>query len=862
MPRCIVDFVQATFISIAQTQIAVASRFIYFNFALHVQEIPKNILKTFFAEILLPLAVPNSFTYRIPRQMENEVYTGLRVVVPFGKNKLMTGIVIAIHHNPPTAYTAKYIDSLLDGDAIVTPQQIEFWEWMASYYLCTRGEILLAALPAGLRLASESKYIINPAFDGDMSRFSDREATLLEVLAKREVMDGKEVADILGIKGIQPIMKNLLKGEAVLIMEDLKERYKPKIEAYVRLSPNAARDGGLEEAFEKVKSAPKQEEALMMFVQMSNYYADEKKDVKKTLLQKKSNTSAAIINELVKKDIFEIEDREVGRLPQFKGQTKTDIELNEAQQGALTEIKKSFESKNTVLLHGVTSSGKTEIYTKLIREELAKGKQVLYILPEIALTTQMIQRLQRYFGNDVSVYHSKFNQNERVEIWNNILQNPSKGKLVLGARSAVFLPFSNLGLVIIDEEHESSFKQYEPAPRYHARDSAIVLASIHKAKTLLGSATPSYESLYNAQTGKFGYVTLSERYGGIPLPEITTASLSKKNAPTGYFTRELLEEIKTALESNEQVILFQNRRGYAPVVVCEMCGWAPECTRCDVSLTYHKSQNRTVCHYCGSKYQVPHICAACGSPKLKLAGFGTERIEDEILIQFPDAKVARLDLDTTRTKYGYQTIISDLQDGLIDILIGTQMVTKGLDFGSVNLVGIINADLLLRFPDFRATERGYQLMTQVAGRAGRRDKRGKVIIQSYDPSQWVVQQVVQGNFDDVAKAELAERRKFLYPPFTRLIKLTFRHKEVEMVDYCASAYYKEIATFIDPAYILGPEYPIVARIKNRFNKNIILKLPRMVSVAEIKTKLTELNNRFFSDTTFRSVRLIIDVDPQ
>lgn len=795
--------------------------------------------------------------------MEPYVHLGLRVVVPFGKQKVLTGIVISIHQSPPTAYEAKYIDSLLDDEAIVTPQQIQFWEWMAAYYLCNRGDILLAALPGGLRLASESKYILNPAFDGDLSKFNVRECLLIDVLTKREVLDSKEISEVLGIKSIQKTLKNLLEGEAILIMEDLKERYKPKLETYVKLSDAVSDEDGLQAAFNAVKSSSRQEEALMMYVQLSDRYGNNPKDVKKLVLQKRANVTSSVIKDLVKKGIFELEEREVGRLPEASEGKSENVDLNEFQLKALSEIESLFETKDTVLLHGITSSGKTEIYTHFIREQLDKGKQVLYILPEIALTTQMIRRLQRYFGDQVAVYHSKFNQNERVEIWNLVLKNNGeKGSLILGARSAVFLPFSNLGLVIVDEEHETSFKQFEPAPRYHARDSAIVLASIHGAKTLLGSATPSYESLYNAQTGKYGYVTINERYGGMQLPEITTASLSKKNAPSGYFTQDLLTEIKQSLELEEQIILFQNRRGYAPVLLCEMCGWSPECTRCDVTLTYHKSHDRLVCHYCGSKYQTPHLCAACGSHKIKLAGFGTERIEEEILIHFPNAKVARLDLDSTRTKYGYQQILSDFQDGFIDILIGTQMVTKGLDFGKVNLVGILNADLLLKFPDFRSTERGFQLMTQVAGRAGRRQKRGKVIIQSHDPQQWVIQQVVEGNYDAVAKQELGERQKFLYPPFARLIMLTFRHKQPELLDVTAAAYHKELSAMVDPAHILGPEYPAVARVKNRFNKHIIIKIDRKVNISNLKSQILNLNNRFFSDKLYKDVRLIINVDPQ
>lgn len=795
--------------------------------------------------------------------MEAHLRVGMRVVVPFGKKKLYTGIAILIHEEAPLAYTAKYIDSLLDDSTVVTERQIAFWEWMAGYYLCTRGEILMAALPVGLRLSSETKYILNPTFDGDMTRFTAREALLLEALSRREVMTTEEVSGFLEIKTVQPTLKNLLNAGALLVFEDLKDGYKPRIEYFLHLNETYHSEAALQNAFESLNRSPKQQEALMVFIQMSNHHGDEPRDVKRTILQKKSGISAAVVSALVEKEIFVLEARDTSRLRDAPDAAVTAIELNEAQAKALLDLRILFETKDTVLLHGITSSGKTEIYTELIREALDRGEQVLYVLPEIALTTQMITRLQHYFGNEVTVYHSRFNQNERVEIWNKIKAGKAGvGNLILGARSAVFLPFQNLGLIIIDEEHEVSFKQFDPAPRYHARDSALVLAALHEAKTILGSATPSYESLYNARSGKYGYVKLNERFGGLKLPNIQVASLSKKNAPSGYFTQKLLEEIKKSLDVKDQVILFQNRRGYAPILTCEMCGWTPECTRCDVTLTFHKAQQRLICHYCGSRYNTPQTCAACGSHKLRLSGFGTERIEEEIAIHFPDAKVGRLDFDSTRGKYSYQQIITDFQDGFIDILIGTQMVTKGLDFEKVNLVGILNADLLLRFPDFRATERGFQLMTQVAGRAGRRQKQGKVIIQTFDPSQWVIKQVVAGDFEAVAKQELGERRKFAYPPFSRLILLTFRHQQVELVDYCAAAYFEELKNILPEKSILGPEYPRVARVKNRYNKNIILKVDRAIPIAELKRKLIDLNNHFFSRSEFRRIRLIINVDPQ
>jgi primosomal protein N' (replication factor Y) len=820
-------------------------------------------LITYFAEILLPLAVPNLFTYRVPQNMSAFLKVGMRVVVPLRGQKLFTGVVASLHQNAPKDYQAKYIDTILDEFPVVHPIQLRFWDWMAEYYMCTRGEVLLAALPIGLRLSSETKFTINPAFDGDVSYLNRKEMDLLDAIALREVVQVDEVADIMGLKTVQPTLKKLLEVGAILVMEDLKERYKPKVESYVRLTDACEDEAGLESAFKLLERAPKQQEVLMLFVQMSQRYGPEREEVKKSLLQKQSGCTPGVIQSLEKKGVFEVYQQEVGRLVKFDGDVNADIALSEIQKNAIDSLRQSLAEKPVVLLHGVTSSGKTEIYTRLIQETLEQGKQVLYILPEIALTTQMIQRLQGYFGDKVAVYHSRFGQNERVEIWNLVLKNdPSKARVLLGARSAVFLPFSNLGLVIVDEEHETSFKQYDPAPRYHARDAAIVLAAIHGAKTVLGSATPSFESMYNAIKGKYGYVSITERYGGMQLPDIKAVPLNSKTAPSGYFTETLLDAIKETLALKEQVILFQNRRGYAPVLVCQMCGWSPECTRCDVTATYHKAQDRLVCHYCGSRYNMPPSCPACGSHKLKLAGFGTERIEEELPVFFPDAKIARLDLDSTRSKFAYQNILSDFQDGDIDILIGTQMVTKGLDFGRVSLVGILNADLLLKFPEFRSTERGFQLMTQVAGRSGRRKKRGTVIIQTHDPSQWVIQQVIHGNYKEVFESEMADRRKFGYPPYSRLILLVFRHKQLELVDYCAARYHQELLNFFPERNLLGPEYPHVSRVNNRYNKHIIIKIDSSYKLTEIKERLTLLNHSFFATKEFRSVRLIINVDPQ
>jgi primosomal protein N' (replication factor Y) len=817
-------------------------------------------LNVYFADIILPLAIPKTYTYRIPQNMEGFIEVGSRVTVPFGKNKLYTGIVDRIHEAAPAGYTAKYLDDILDENSLINQKQLDFWNWISSYYMCTKGEVMLAALPSALRLSSETKYIPNPAFDGDITGLSDREQLLLQVLNDREIMSAKEVSDFLEIQSIAPVMKKLLDASAVLIMEDMKEGVKPKMETFVSLSEACSDEEGLEAAFRSLVRAPKQEELLMAFVQLSNRYGEEEKDVSRPVLIKRANASSAQVTALVKKGIFILTEKEIGRLRSGDEASVGSLKLSTEQIRAFSEIKESFRSKAVTLLHGVTSSGKTEIFISLIKEQLARDKQVLYMLPEIALTTQMINRLKAHFGDLVAVYHSRFSQAERVELYQLISKNdPHKARVILGARSSVFLPFSNLGLIIVDEEHESSFKQYDPAPRYHGRDAAIMLANLHGAKTLLGSATPSFESYYNAKSGKFGYVEIKERFGGVQLPEMQIASLAGKGRE-GFLTKELKEAISTTLDQNEQVILFQNRRGYAPILLCNTCGWSPECTRCDVSLTYHKTLDRFVCHYCGNRYSAPPSCAACGSHSLRLAGVGTERIEEELPIYFPEAQIARLDLDSTRSKHAYSRILADFQNGAIDILIGTQMITKGLDFDRVSLVGILNADLLLRYPDFRSIERAFQLMTQVAGRAGRK-KKGTVIIQSQDPNQWVIQQVKNGNYEGVLNQEMKERREFLYPPFTRLIKLTVQHKSLELVDYCAAQLKEELLKLTSEQFLLGPEYPVVARVKNRYNKNIMIKLNRNQNVADFKTRMKDLLGPFFARKEFKPVRLIVNVDP-
>jgi primosomal protein N' (replication factor Y) len=819
--------------------------------------------KTYFVDVILPVPIPKMYTYRVPFELNDQMVVGQRVVVQFGRNKLYTALVRKIHENVPS-YTAKYLESVLDETPIIVEQQFKLWEWMSSYYMCCIGEVMAAALPGSLKLASESNIVLNPDFQRNYEDLSDKEYLITEALEIRNILSLKEVSEILEQKTVHHIIKSLIEKRVVLIEEELKEQYKPKKQSFVRLTPEVENEDRLKEAFDQLSKAPKQLEVLMIYLQMCKRYEEEPTEVKRTQLQKAAGATASVVNQLAKKGIFEIYEKEIGRLGRYEGDVSSAKELSEHQQEALKGIEEQFEEKDVVLLHGVTSSGKTEVYVDLIEKALEKGKQVLYLLPEIALTTQIINRLRLYFGDRIGVYHSKFNQNERVEVWNKVLQH-KKGDfdIILGARSALFLPFSNLGLIIIDEEHENTYKQYDPAPRYHARDSAMILARLHGAKTLLGSATPSIESAWNAHEGRYGKVMLTKRFGGVQLPEIQCADVkeeTRKKLMKSIFSSFLLNEMKAALEKGEQIILFQNRRGYAPMWNCEVCGWAPQCIRCDISLTYHKHAHTLKCHYCGYNIQPPKRCDACGSGKLKMIGFGTEKIEEELAIFLPDVRIARMDLDTTRSKNSYQRIINDFEDKAIDVLVGTQMVTKGLDFDNVALVGILNADSMLAFPDFRAFERSYQLMAQVSGRAGRKKKRGKVIIQTYAPNHWIIQKVMSNDYEGMYAQEIIERKNFHYPPFFRLIRLTIRHKDPDLVDY-ASDKLAEMLRNVLGRRVLGPEFPLVSRIKNYYNKNILIKIERQAAVSKAKEVIEKQLLDFQSEKEFKPVRVIIDVDP-
>ena len=835
--------------------------------------------KTYFVDVILPLAVPNLYTYRVPYELNDEIAIGKRVVVQFGKGKLYTALVRIIHENPPKQYVAKYLDSVLDNEPIVNPFQFELWDWMSSYYMCTIGEVMVAALPGALRLASETKVVVNPSFEMNSVELSDKEYLIMEALEVRNVLSLGDVAQIIEQQTVYLIIKSLIEKGAILIQEELKEKFKPKIESFVRITDFADEEENLKTIFSTLeKKAAKQLEVLIAYINLSKRYTKERQEVKKSAILQAVTGGEGAIAALVKKNIFEIYEKEVGRFSKNFEANKISS-LNELQQEVFHSIQQQFgwetsnekaPDKDVVLLHGVTSSGKTEIYVKLIEEAISKGKQVLYLLPEIALTAQIINRLQKYFGDIVGVYHSKFNEHERVEIWNTVLKNnqvsssnSAQFKLIIGARSALFLPFSNLGLVIVDEEHDTSYKQYDPAPRYNARDAAIYLAHIHKTKTLLGSATPSLESYYNAQEGKYGFAELKQRFGGVQMPEILIADVkeaTQKKMMKSHFSPLLLDTISVALEKKEQVILFQNRRGFAPQLECNTCAWVPQCINCDVSLTYHKASNQLRCHYCGYSVKPPSKCAACGDTDLKMKGFGTEKIEEELAIFYPNAKLMRMDLDTTRSKFAHQHIIQDFEERNIDILVGTQMVTKGLDFDNVSVVGILNADSMLNFPDFRSFERSFHLMAQVSGRAGRKEKRGKVIIQTHNPEHSIIQEVIANDYIGMYTAQLLDRKNFDYPPFHRLIELTVIHKDQDLVNEAA----KDLAAALRKHFgkrVLGPEYPIVSRIRNLYHKNILIKLEREASIVTAKKIITDLLTQFKASSNYKSVRMQVDVDP-
>uniref|UniRef100_UPI0038B453CA replication restart helicase PriA n=1 Tax=Tenacibaculum crassostreae TaxID=502683 RepID=UPI0038B453CA len=805
---------------------------------------------------MLPIPLQKTFTYMVTEAEASFLKKGMRVAVSFGKSKMYTALVFNIHQTPPELYEAKDIHQILDEHPVVNEQQLQYWQWISSYYMCSLGDVYRAALPSAFLLESETIIYKNEAFTEE-TILNDDEFLIFEALQHHSQLTIHQVADILGKKTVLPIINGLIEKSAVYIKEEIYETYKPKLVKYVRLHTNYATNEGLQTLLEELSRAKKQREAVLTYFQL----AASKKPIKAKDLEEQSGTSSAVLKALVDKDIFEFYHIQTDRI-NYQGETNQIKELNEFQQEAYEQVKTSFETQNVSLLHGVTGSGKTEIYVKLIKEVIAEGKQVLFLLPEIALTTQIITRLQNYFGNFISVFHSKYSMNERVEVWNNVLENKPKAQIILGARSSVFLPFSNLGLIVVDEEHETSYKQFEPSPRYNARDAAVVLGNFHRAKVLLGSATPSLESYFNAQQNKYGFIELKRRFGNIQLPKIELIDIKEKHRKkemTGHFSDRLLKMITEALDEKEQVILFQNRRGFSPVVECTTCGVSPHCPNCDVSLTYHKYRNELKCHYCHYQRSMPNSCGACGSATLDTKGFGTEQIELELNELFPNHTIGRMDLDTTRGKYGYQKIIGAFEAREIDILVGTQMLSKGLDFDNVSLVGILNADSMLNFPDFRAHERAFQLIVQVSGRAGRTKKQGNVAIQTYNPYHQILQQVSTTNYTEMYNEQLQDRWQFHYPPYYRLIKITLKHKDYTKVDAGINWLAKALQNVFQEN-VLGPTAPAVSRIRNQYIKNLVIKIPPKQSLGKTKEQLQKIKNTFEAVKDFRPIRFIIDVD--
>jgi len=810
----------------------------------------------YFIEVILPLSLPKTFTYNVSEAEFDYIKIGMRVAVPFGKNKIYTALVVDLHRNSPTLYEAKEIHQILDEKPIVNEFQIQHWNWIASYYMCTIGDVFRCAMPSAFILESET--IISQKKDNavDETELSDDEFLIYEALQHQSSLKVQDITAILNKKNIFPVVQKLLNKNVLSLQEEIQEEYKPKLIRYIRLHEAYASDESLIALLDSLKGA-KQKEVLMHYFQLN---AQEKKPISVKQLTEKS--SSASIKSLIDKNIFEEYYIQKDRVNFEGNKIDNNLRLSEAQQKAFEEIKISFESKEVSLLHGVTSSGKTEIYTKLIEEYIAQNKQVLYLLPEIALTTQLVSRLTAHFGNQVAVFHSKYSNNERVEVWNQVLENSEKAKIVIGARSSLFLPFSNLGLIIIDEEHEPTFKQQDPAPRYHARDAAIVLAQSQKAKVLLGSATPSIETYFNAQSGKFGMVSLSERFGKAPSPTVELVDLKEnyfKKRMKGHFSLTLIEAITEALSLGEQVILFQNRRGFSPVLECMTCGHIPQCTSCNVSLTYHKFKNQLRCHYCGYSIAKPTNCHACSSVDISTKGFGTEQIELELAELFPSKNIKRMDQDTTRGKYSFEKLIDSFKNREIDILVGTQMLAKGLDFDNVSLVGIMNADTMLYHPDFRAYERSFQMMTQVSGRAGRSDKQGKVIIQTYNVNHNIIQQVTHNDYEGMYKEQLYERQIYKYPPYFRLIKLTLKHRDFDKLKEGSMWLYQVLQQNLQLP-VLGPEEPSINRIRNEYIRTIMVKIPQNTAIGSTKKTIQKILNSFEVIPQYRTIKVTANVD--
>lgn len=818
-----------------------------------------------YAEVLLPLPIQGTYTYHIPDSVK-DLPIGSRVLVPFGRKKFYTAIVVLTHNRAPQGYEVKELLSVLDSYPILRHPQLKFWSWIAEYYLCTIGEVYKAALPSGLKVESETFISPNPDFEeSEAGQLSDREKVVLDFTAQRGRIQINEIAKATGFKCVESIVSKMLELNALHVSERIIDTYRPKTESFVRLTIDKGDNKGIASFFEMVKRAKKQEQLLLAYLDLSHWMQSgtATREVSKAELLKRSDCTQPVLAAAAQRGIFEIYKKEINRFDSIGSTLAAPPALSLEQTVAYREILESFKTHSITLLHGVTSSGKTPIYMHLISEELKLGKQTLLLVPEIALTTQLTFRLKKVFGDKLLIYHSKFSDNERIDIWKHLLRS-NEPCVVIGVRSSVFLPFANLGLIIIDEEHDSSYKQQDPAPRYNGRNAALVLAMMHGAKTLLGSATPSVESYYNAEKGKYGLVTLSTRYEGIEMPTvkvIDTKLARKKHEMRGFFSQELITDCTQALNNDEQVILFQNRRGYSPLVRCKECGWVPKCVNCDVSLTYHKHLGTLSCHYCGYTISLPNICPACGNPAVEIVGYGTERIEDDVENVFPGKTILRMDLDTTRSKNGHEKIIEAFSKRKADILVGTQMVTKGLDFSGVNTVGILNADTMISFPDFRAHERAFDMLEQVAGRAGRANKQGNVVIQTSDPEHPIIEFVKNHDFIGFYRNELAERERFHYPPFTRIINIFLKHRDNNVVVEMAVRH-ADLLRRVFGERVLGPEAPMVARVQNMYIRQIVLKIETGASLSKVKQILRNIYERMLSlDSRMKSVRIHYDVDP-
>jgi primosomal protein N' (replication factor Y) len=794
--------------------------------------------------------------------MQQAVQAGARVAVQVGRRKIYAGVAQRIHGDVPP-YATKAIVSVLDSAPLVNHRQLALWSWIAQYYMCSLGEVMKAALPAALKMESETRVSIDSGWEDLELELSRAEFDMLRALQAKPTLSVEELAAAAQLKNALPVVQQLLSKRAVRIEEQLVSACKPRYETMVALHRSVGSEQDLNALFALTARAPQQEQLLLAYVSMAlPIRYGEPLEVPQKMLLEKANTTAAVLKACVAKNIFALCRRELRPAKAADEDCAAAMPtLSAAQQQACDDIRRLFAEKQVVLLHGVTSSGKTEVYMRLIEQTLAQGKQALYLVPEIALTAQLISRLKKVFGS-VGVYHSKFSDAQRVEEYRRLLENGARPSLMLGVRSSIFLPFSNLGLVIVDEEHENTYKQQSPAPRYHARDAAIMMAAQHGAKALLGSATPSVESYHNTATGKYGLVELSERYGRATLPEIRIVNVSHLKSKQGgrHFSPVLVNEIGAAIERGEQVILFRNRRGFSPYVECRECGWIPQCEHCNVSLTYHKRSNQLVCHYCGFAIGMPQRCLACEGVALETKGFGTEKVEEDLQLIFPNASIERMDLDTTRTRSAYERIIEDFERRKIQILIGTQMVTKGLDFDNVSLVGVLNADSMLSFPDFRAGERSYQLMAQVSGRAGRRGKQGRVIIQTLQPQHSIISCVQRNDYQKMYLAQVADRKELMYPPFVRLIEITLKHRSEHTLLRAAQALSMRLKAVFG-SRILGPVAPLINRIQNRYLVCFTLKIEREKSAEKAKTMLRAQLSEILCTDEFRQLEIIPNVDP-